>query len=292
MPHSVISPWFSLAAHSLDACDRPVAVIDGKGSIVLVNRAVESLFGRAREELIGSSWISALVTPQDGARTHRIEQELLAGDRTSAVLETSARGARVMIEITRVPASILLFTIEVRHLSTQDHELPPEGNLVEEIELHLGAGRRFEIASAAGGSPLAGKMCYAELFGRDTPCPQCPASGMGEDEHERVTVVRANGSYHVLRASRTDRETAIVKRQVIEEDLCRQLVAARFDALADQAGLSRQERNVLELIVLGRSHGDIAEVLAITERTVRFHQGNLLAKLGAESRADLLRLLL
>jgi len=37
---------------------------------------------------------------------------------------------------------------------------------------------------------------------------------------------------------------------------------------------------------------EIALVLAIKPRTVKFHQANLLAKLGAESRLDLFRLIL
>lgn len=65
----------------------------------------------------------------------------------------------------------------------------------------------------------------------------------------------------------------------------------RLAELVEASGLTNREREVLELIVLGRSHGDIAQVLGISERTSKFHQGNLLAKLGAESRLDLMRLL-
>jgi DNA-binding NarL/FixJ family response regulator len=59
-----------------------------------------------------------------------------------------------------------------------------------------------------------------------------------------------------------------------------------------QAGLTSREREVLELLLLGRTHEDIALVLGISERTSKFHQANLLAKLGAESRLDLMRLFL
>jgi DNA-binding CsgD family transcriptional regulator len=60
--------------------------------------------------------------------------------------------------------------------------------------------------------------------------------------------------------------------------------------LIDAAGLTEREREVLELVLLGRSHQDIATALGISERTSKFHHANLLAKLGAESRIDLLRL--
>jgi DNA-binding NarL/FixJ family response regulator len=58
----------------------------------------------------------------------------------------------------------------------------------------------------------------------------------------------------------------------------------------EAAGLTAREREVLELLLLGRTHEDIAVVLGISERTSKFHQANLLEKLGAESRMDLLRL--
>lgn len=63
-------------------------------------------------------------------------------------------------------------------------------------------------------------------------------------------------------------------------------------ALVARSGLTERERQVLDLLLLGRTHEDISIVLGISERTSKFHQANLLAKLGAESRHDLLRLLL
>jgi DNA-binding NarL/FixJ family response regulator len=62
--------------------------------------------------------------------------------------------------------------------------------------------------------------------------------------------------------------------------------------LVAQARLTEREREVLDLLLLGRTHEDIAQLLGISERTSKFHQANLLSKLGAESRLDLLRLFL
>jgi len=59
-----------------------------------------------------------------------------------------------------------------------------------------------------------------------------------------------------------------------------------------QARLTEREREVLDLLLLGRTHEDIALLLGISERTSKFHQANLFTKLGAESRLDLLRLFL
>jgi DNA-binding NarL/FixJ family response regulator len=62
--------------------------------------------------------------------------------------------------------------------------------------------------------------------------------------------------------------------------------------IIEQARLTDREREVLDLLLLGRTHEDIAVALGISERTARFHQTNLLEKLGAESRLDLMRLFL
>ncbi|MCZ7680735.1 MAG: helix-turn-helix transcriptional regulator [Sandaracinaceae bacterium] len=85
---------------------------------------------------------------------------------------------------------------------------------------------------------------------------------------------------------------AAVEAQRFDDVLVRELVGARLATLAARAGLSQREQDVFELLVLGRSLVEISTVLGITTRTVRFHQANVLAKLSADSRLDLMRLLL
>lgn len=87
------------------------------------------------------------------------------------------------------------------------------------------------------------------------------------------SMLRVRGTYNRLRASHdtsSDRRAEIITH----------------------ARLTEREREVLDLLLLGRTHEDIARVLGISERTSKFHQANLLTKLGAESRLDLMRLFL
>jgi DNA-binding CsgD family transcriptional regulator len=65
---------------------------------------------------------------------------------------------------------------------------------------------------------------------------------------------------------------------------------ARLQALAEAGGLSAREREALSLLLLGRSYREIGRVLGVGERTVKYHQTNILEKLGADSRIDLMRL--
>lgn len=69
-----------------------------------------------------------------------------------------------------------------------------------------------------------------------------------------------------------------------------ELLSKRRDDIIRSAELTDRETAVLDLILLGRTHQDIAESLGISARTSKFHLHNLVAKLGAESRADLLRI--
>ncbi|QHK19058.1 AAA family ATPase [Pseudarthrobacter psychrotolerans] len=55
-------------------------------------------------------------------------------------------------------------------------------------------------------------------------------------------------------------------------------------------GLTPRERDILEFVVAGRTYGEIARGLMISEKTVSSHISNLLRKTGAANRVDLARL--
>ena len=50
--------------------------------------------------------------------------------------------------------------------------------------------------------------------------------------------------------------------------------------------LTGREREVLQLVALGRANKVIARELGISEHTVKFHVAAILAKLGAGSRTE------
>jgi DNA-binding CsgD family transcriptional regulator len=52
-------------------------------------------------------------------------------------------------------------------------------------------------------------------------------------------------------------------------------------------GLTPRERDVARLLSQGKSNREIAEILVLSERTVENHVGNILAKLGFDSRAQI-----
>lgn len=63
----------------------------------------------------------------------------------------------------------------------------------------------------------------------------------------------------------------------------------RIAASSAAAALSTREREVLEWVLQGASNKHIADRLHISERTVKFHVSNLLAKFELKSRQELIR---
>ena len=59
---------------------------------------------------------------------------------------------------------------------------------------------------------------------------------------------------------------------------------------AIRSGLTERERGILTYVVAGRTYGEIARELFISEKTVSSHVSSLLRKTGARNRIDLARL--
>jgi DNA-binding NarL/FixJ family response regulator len=59
------------------------------------------------------------------------------------------------------------------------------------------------------------------------------------------------------------------------------------NAESDGLSLTPREREVAELVALGRSNREIARSLVVTVRTIETHLENAFRKLGVQSRAEL-----
>ena len=70
----------------------------------------------------------------------------------------------------------------------------------------------------------------------------------------------------------------------------RDLIRCVRDASRTTLGLSARESEVMDLIATGRSNGEIARQLFLSEKTVKNHVNRIYAKLGVSSRATAIAL--
>jgi DNA-binding NarL/FixJ family response regulator len=52
-------------------------------------------------------------------------------------------------------------------------------------------------------------------------------------------------------------------------------------------GLTIRQRQILQLVAEGKQNKEIAEILTVSVKTVEFHRGRLMEKLGAHTVAEL-----
>ena len=110
------------------------------------------------------------------------------------------------------------------------------------------------------------------------------------DEQERIEAALSSGAvaYVLKRAEPEDLASAI--RQVFS----RSLYLAGTEAFSrmprpeevEAVGLTRREREILQLVAEGNTNGQVAKVLWVTEQTVKFHLANIFRKLDVTNRTQ------
>jgi PAS domain S-box-containing protein len=309
--HSEDSAWQIIAIRLADSHSQPAVVLDDRAHIHLVSTAFERVGGYRREEVVGRSWVD-LFTPsdridstlQDFERAARgsptaspleIDTDIVTKDKRRLELRLKTFGISVLDDNTgtvkKRPSqhrATLLTVSNVRHVERGpfrardvEYEIAPS---------HVDFGKLVNAAAtSAAGSPLS-SHCYSAFEGRTSPCPDCPIL-VRNGEWPRSTVRRDADGYELITAELVG-VSFYVRRQRLADNAIAAVREAKIDALAADAKLSERESAVLRYLILGRSLDDIASILGITTRTVKFHQTNILEKVGADSRADLSRFIL
>lgn len=109
------------------------------------------------------------------------------------------------------------------------------------------------------------------------------------DDDESVRgMVDADAVGYLLKDEPPERITDAVRAAARGEGWFSQAIAAQMATWVrtdstDSTKLTERELDVLRLLVQGKSNPQIASELCITERTLRYHLGNIYAKLGVHS---------
>jgi DNA-binding NarL/FixJ family response regulator len=123
----------------------------------------------------------------------------------------------------------------------------------------------------------------------------CPGVGVlvftAYDTDERIlAAVRAGATGYLLKGAAVADIARAVRAVAAGDSALEPRVAATLVAAVraprGAGSLTGREREVLRLIAEGQLTKQIALALGISERTVKFHTGSLLRKLGADTRAQ------
>ena len=147
--------------------------------------------------------------------------------------------------------------------------------------------------------PGMGGIETTRILRRERPALRVLALSMHADRHIIAGMLAAGARGYVLKES-SSAEFLIALRTVLKGEiaLCPRvasIVTADYLDLLGRAapepecGLSPREREVLRLLVDGRSARDISSTLHISRNTVDTHRRNILEKTGCDNLADLTR---
>jgi len=293
----------ALLALSLDLERRPAAILGRDGRVAAANSALSVALHRSRQDFLGLH-NDALFAPECRAEV-----------RTN--LEAGRPGHELVFETTFEAANGLLIPATMRLVTTAADATGRSAHLFTIIAFRgtdsaavLATGVAYVVSAAAttfgkvlkawgpslrGKPSPIGRQC-CEAFCGGAECRICPvfAKGLGPEGLTTVVSRRAKDKtyFEVVSARAIGNSEIAVTRWSVDSKLMSALVAARVSGICANAKLSARETEILGLLLLGRSVGDVAKELHIVARTAKYHQRNILSKLGAESRFDLCRLLL
>jgi PAS domain S-box-containing protein len=295
--HDGTMDWLAVASALGERSAQPTVLLDGDGRVRLMNAAFERLLGWSRMEAEGTPWDS--VSGSDGTRW--LEQAMRGALRSLDASATTRAGVRLVLRLELAivgrPGNHGLL-LAVTDAAPAEPEARPQDDCDYEISFDRDFGRLRWYKSGGKTAQVVspGATCFSALYGRSKPCDDCPARSDGQPwprtMARRLDQGPGSAQFEVIAAEKLSASTVRLSRRLVSESALDAIQQAKLQKVVLEAGLSERERDVLHYLLMGRSVGDIATVLQITPRTVKYHQANVLRKVGADSRADLTRFFL
>jgi DNA-binding CsgD family transcriptional regulator/PAS domain-containing protein len=274
--------WTTVASVLLEHRTDPMLILDSGGVVRAWNSALQTLTGISQHDAVGRTVGELGLVPA----------ELVSGRHRFHV-----GGRALEAELEVLPIASQGTVVQIRAWQLVEETAAPCGVGDDNYEISLAPGEQWMVCAASPVRVHERKRCFEIYADRDAPCSGCPLIPLPKvgDHAARSSVVgpqNADGTFRLSVARRISSTRARVVSVNAPEQLVTMLIKARIERLSREANLSAREREVLTLVLLGRSVAEIASALSISTRTAKFHQANVLHKLGAESRVDLLRIVL
>ena len=138
------------------------------------------------------------------------------------------------------------------------------------------------------GSIPDGLTCLREALARVPSMKAIVISTSGEPE-QIAGALDAGAIAYVLKRAQSE-DLAVAIRQAFSRSLYfaagQTFTPGPLSAEADNAGLTRREREILQLVAEGSTNGEVARRLWVTEQTVKFHLANIFRKLDVTNRTQ------
>jgi FixJ family two-component response regulator len=135
---------------------------------------------------------------------------------------------------------------------------------------------------------MSGLELYERLAARDSALPVIFVTGHG-DVPMAVAALK-KGAVDFIEKPFNDKDMLRLVEHCLELDRARREERrAEADTQRRIATLTGREREVMDLVVLGRANKDIADELGISVKTVEVHRSRLMEKMAASSIAELVR---
>ncbi|MGB8930726.1 MAG: helix-turn-helix transcriptional regulator [Anaeromyxobacteraceae bacterium] len=288
--------WRALAEAVAQDDPYPTLIVDRRGQVQLTNRMAWRLLVRAGQGSVERVLLDAAIEPLDGW----LQRVFRGAERHGELRLRGANGTSLTCVVdvrtfASEPMAAIVRLVEVR----EHHDVEPTapGADFDYVVRVAPAFGELLNTSAMGlerrPTPRHERPCHLELFGMTSPCADCPLrQGLGISKAAVRRLSPEEERYQVVEHRRTEKGIASMSVRHVGGSLLSALVDARIAETARKAGLSGREWDVLRFLFLGRQQSDISALLGISVRTVRFHQGNLMRKLGLDSRVDIVRLIL
>ena len=104
-------------------------------------------------------------------------------------------------------------------------------------------------------------------------------------------VLKVGATSYLLKNVSADELVSAIRRAVaglpsLSPEAAQVLIQKAIEPAQPGSDLSDRERDILALMVEGKSNGEIAERLFVSQSTVKFHVSNILSKLGVSGRTE------
>jgi DNA-binding CsgD family transcriptional regulator len=267
---------------------------------------MQDLLGWRGEDLAERGWMATCVLARDRSTVEQLVAHGMSGAIKEGELPLVARDGRKLLmhvrlsrEISGRARGLVVVAEDVRESPASNGRLPAAWDcscVVSRAPDTLGIVQSMHFLDPAReGSDYVGQPLGAILA--ELGCTEVAhATGMLLDPqcNDLVYAVLpdAEHSFCLVTACAVNETDLRVTVRYVDAGLLPAIVEAKVKRVAETRGLSDRERQVLQLLLRGRGLEDIAAMLEIAPRTVKFHQANVLQKLGADSRLDLLRVVL